>query len=483
MIRHCIIKDIRDIPVNAGVPIRKGRIRMSKQKVRAEVASAKAKLDSGRAAERLSALFDDGVYTEIGAYAASADGLAEVAAAHGNIDGLGVYAFAQRIDVSGGAMSRAQAEKIKKVYDLALKTGEPVVAMYDSVGGRLQEGSELLAAYGDVLKYSNNLSGVVPQISVVLGKCFGTQALIAACGDIVIMSKQAEFSMNTSGADSSADENARHGIAHVIAEDEKDAIKKTRELVSILPSNNLSTACVAYDSIDARKPVDENMSASDAAFAVADAESLTELQPEYGKAVKTAVATLNGTTVGLVALDSKELDARSCGKASRFVRFCDAFSIPVVTFIDSESFECIKGAAKLTSAYAEATAAKITVITGNAFGAVYIAAAGTGAAADMTFAWPGASVSALAPEAAAVVMLGDDLGGGLEGSKDPRNDRAKLISEYQKKELNAMKAAADGYVDDIIEPSVTRAKLISALDMLCNKRVSTMPKKHNNLYI
>ena len=430
--------------------------------------------------KRLAMLFDDGAFTEIDAFAGSAAGFAEVSAAHGTVDGIGVYAYAQNTDFSGGAMSKAQAAKIRKIYDLALKTGEPVVAIYDSVGGRLDEGAELLAAYGDVMRCSNQLSGVVPQISVVLGKCLGTQALIAVCADIVIMSEKAEMSIDTSGNDASADKAAKNGTAHIIAKDDEEALAKTRALISVLPQNNLSPACVAYDSIGAQGAVNENMSARDAAKAIADEDSLVELQAAFGNSAFTALATVNGTTVGLTALEGKELDCKSCAKAARFVRFCDSFSMPVITLVNAEKFACIKGAAKLSSAYAEATCAKVTVITGDAFGAVYIAAAGTGAAADMTYAWPDASVSALTPEAAAVIMLGDDFGGKLKGSKDPQKDKAALIADYKSSELNAMKAAAAGYVDSIIDPAQTRDAVNGAIEMLCNKRVSTLPKKHCN---
>ena len=433
--------------------------------------------------QRLAALFDDGAFTEIDAFAKSTDGYAEVAAAHGTIDGLGVYAFAQNSDIDGGAMSKAQAAKICKLYELALKTGEPVVGIYDSIGGRLSQGNDLLDAYGRVLKTANNLSGVVPQIAVVLGKCFGTQALIAAVSDIVIMSDQAELSVNTGGADASAAQNAKKGVAHILAKDEAEALRTAKDLVALLPSNNLSSACVAYDSIEAEAAAADNMSAADAARAVCDAGSAIELQTDFGEGARTFVATVNGTTVGLTVLESKSLEGKACAKAARFIRFCDAFSMPVITFLNAESFACIKAAAKLTSAYAEATTAKITVITGDAFGAVYIAAAGSGAAADMTFAWTKASVSALTPEAAAVIMLGDDLGGKLKGSKDPKTDKAAVIAQYKEENLTAMKAAEDGYVDDIITASETRDRLIASLDMLSSKRVSTLPKKHNNLYI
>ncbi len=444
--------------------------------------TARAEIGSTKAYQRLSMLFDDGAFTEIDTFVKSVDGYAEVVAAYGNVGGVGVYAFAQNSDIAGGAMSKAQGAKIKKIYDLALKTGAPVVALYDSIGGRLTEGSELLAAYGDILKYSNNLSGVVPQIAVVLGKCFGTQALVAACSDIVIMSENAEFSLDTSGADSSAAENAKHGVAHILAKNEEEAVNKAKDIIALLPSNNLDVAA-GFEFDEPENAPTASTSASETINAVVDADSSIELQSEYGKAVKTVLATITGDTVGVLATADSILDSKSCSKAARFVRFCDAFGIPVITFVDAQKFECIKSAAKLTSAYAEATTAKITVITGDAFGAVYIAAAGTGAGADVTFAWSGASVSALNPDAAAVIMLGDDFGGKLKDSKNPKADKTALVEEYKEKNCTALDAAANGYIEDIINPEDTRAKLISTLEMLGNKRVSTLPKKHNNLYI
>ena len=209
------------------------------------------------------------------------------------------------------------------------------------------------------------------------------------------------------------------------------------------------------------------------------AELLLEKTPSEGVV---DLATVNGITVGLVGAEG-EIDGKSAAKAARFVRFCDAFSIPVATFLDADKFCCIKSAAKLTSAYAEATTAKITFITGNAFGSVYIALAGTGAAADLTFAWENASVSALSPEAETVIMLGDDFGGQLKNTSNPTAERQRIIENYKKENLTAVKAAEQGYVEDIISPDNTRNKLIAALAMLGNKRVSTPPKKHNNIYI
>ena len=426
----------------------------------------------------LSKLFDDGVFTEIGAFADKAG----VVAAHGTVNGAGVYAYAQSSDCSGGAMSKAQAAKIKKLYDLALKTGEPVVAIYDSTGGKLSEGLDMLAAYGDILKYANNLSGVVPQVSVIAGNCFGTQALIAACADIVVMTENAKFSLSTGGEKSSCDENVKNGNVHIAVKDIDEAVEKVGSLLEMLPSNNLSGACIAYDEINAGGVPESADKVFEVISKVADSESVVELQKGYGKAVSTVLATVNGVTAGFVGAEG-EIDGKSSAKAARFVRFCDAFSIPVVTFVDTDKFCCIKSAAKLTSAYAEATTAKITFVTGKAYGSVYIAMAGTGAAADVTFAWDSASVSALTPEAETVIMLGDDFGGRLKNTADPKAERERVIEEYRKENLTAVKAAEQGYVEDVISPENTRDKLVAALDMLSNKRVSTLPKKHNNIYI
>lgn len=444
------------------------------------LSSARLEFNASKAYIRLSKLFDDGEFFDIDPFAKSKNGYAEAAAAYGKIGGRSVYAFAQNPDTAGGAMSKAQSAKIKKIYDLALKTGSAVIALYDSIGGRLDEDSELLAAYGDILKYSQNLSGVVPQISVVLGNCFGTQALIAASADIVIMSKNAKLSLETDGSGSSADENSKHGIAYIVAEDEEKAIEKAAEIAALLPSNNLDIA-VGFDF----EPADDTnpSNAVEAAAAIADKGSAVEFQAEYGKAVKTFLATVNGQTVGISASAEKVIDGKSAAKAARFVRFCDAFGIPVVTLLDAQKFGCIKSAAKLSSAYAEATTAKITVVTGDAYGSVYIAVAGTGAAADITVAWADSCISALSPEAAAVIALGDDFGGKLKGSKDPKADRAALIENYKKEFLTAENAAANGYINDIIPPSGTRAAVAASVEMLANKRVSTLPKKHNNLYI
>lgn len=445
------------------------------------LSKAVSEIESSKGYMRLQKLFDDAAFTQVDAFAKSEDGYAEAVAGYGYINGTGVYAIAQNSSLSGGAMSQAQANKIKKVYDLAQKTGVPVITLYDSIGGRLSEGSQLLTAYGEILKLSSSLSGVIPQISVVLGPCLGTQALIAACGDVVIAAKGAEFSLDVNTG-STAETAFENGTAHILAEDEEEAIAIARDVASMLPANNLETAA-GFEFEEASENVSENTPAAEIPEIIADEGSYLELSSAYGEDVITALATLTGVTVGFVATNTKVLGGDACKKIARFVRFCDAFSIPVITFVDSEKFCCLKSAARLSSAYAEATTAKITVITGEAYGSLYVALAGTGSNADITFAYPNASVSPLNPAASAVIMLGDKIGKELKNSANPQADKDALIAKFKAENCSVFEAAANGYVEDVIAPSATRAKVASALDMLIGKRVQRLPKKHNNLFI
>lgn len=445
------------------------------------LSKAVSEVEASKGYMRLQKLFDDATFTQVDAFAKSEGGYAEAVAGYGYINGTGIYAIAQNSDLSGGAMSQAQAAKIKKVYDLTQKTGVPVITIYDSIGGRLTEGSQLLTAYGEILKMSSALSGVIPQISVVLGPCLGTQALIAACGDVVIAAKGAEFSLDVNTG-STAEKAFENGTAHLLAEDEEDAIAIARDVASMLPANNIETAA-GFEFADASENVADNTPANDIPELVADDGSYLELSAAYGDDAVTALATLTGITVGFVSAGTKILSGDACKKIARFVRFCDAFSIPVITFVDSEKFCCLKSAARVSSAYAEATTAKISVITGEAYGALYVALAGTGSNADITFAYPNASVSPLNPSASAVIMLGDEIGKELKGSANPQADKEALVAKFKAENCSVFEAAANGYVEDVITPSATRAKLASALDMLIGKRVQRLPKKHNNLFI
>lgn len=427
-----------------------------------------------KAYQRLQLLFDEGTFVEIDSFTKSGDGRAEAAAGFGSVDGCPVYAFAQNSDVEGGAMSKAQAAKICKVYELAEKTGAPVVGIYDSIGARLNESCEMLAAYGDVMLKANNLSGVVPQIAVIAGPCLGASSMIAAAADVVIMSEDGQFALQTNGEGGDLKEASESGLVHLTAKDDKEAVAKARELITLLPSNNLSGAPIT-DFADSAAETDGESGASIIA-AVMDQDSFIEFQAGFGAGFITGLAKLGGNTVGVVASEEKTADGKACEKAARLVRFCDAFAIPVITFVNAESFCCIKAACKLTNAYAEATTPKISVITGEAYGAVYMALAGAAAGVDVAYAWPTASISALNPTTAAVMLWSDK----LKGSSNPTADRAKLIAEYKDQEACPFKAAGDGFVQDVIEPSETRLKLYAALDMLAGKRVTRLPKKHAN---
>ena len=427
-----------------------------------------------KAYQRLQLLFDEGTFVEIDSFTKSGDGRAEAAAGFGSVDGCPVYAFAQNSDVEGGAMSKAQAAKICKVYELAEKTGAPVVGIYDSIGARLNESCEMLAAYGDVMLKANNLSGVVPQIAVIAGPCLGASSMIAAAADVVIMSEDGQFALQTNGEGGDLKEASESGLVHLTAKDDKEAVAKARELITLLPSNNLSGAPIT-DFADSAAETDGESGASIIA-AVMDQDSFIEFQAGFGAGFLAGLAKLGGNTVGVVASEEKTADGKACEKAARLVRFCDAFAIPVITFVNAESFCCIKAACKLTNAYAEATTAKISVITGEAYGAVYMALAGAAAGVDVAYAWPTASISALNPTTAAVMLWSDK----LKGSSNPTADRAKLIAEYKDQEACPFKAAGDGFVQDVIEPSETRLKLYAALDMLAGKRVTRLPKKHAN---
>lgn len=426
---------------------------------------------------RIISLFDEGSFQEIDALEMSGDGPAEAVAGYGTVNGCPACAFSQNRSVSGGAMSKAQASKIRKTYQLALKVGCPIVGIYDSIGGRLKEGADMLAAFGEILHDANRLSGVVPQLSLVFGPCTGTGAMLAASADIVIMSGEGELTVSTAGEGGSPEEAVKTGVCHAAVKDEKEALETARRLLAMLPSNNIASAPIC-DSVPALKKTEASFSAREAAESVCDGGEFLELGAAFGTDAFTALAHICGGAAGLVTLTGT-IDADSCSKAARFVRFCDSFSLPVATFVDAEKFGTLRGAGMLSSAYSEATTAKITAVTGSACGPVYIATVGRGANADYAFAWPNAVVSALAPETAVVFLENDR----LKGSSDPVADRKKLFEEYRSTSASAATAAADGMIEDIVEPEQTREKLAFCMEMLSTKRVSTLPKKHADIQL
>ena len=440
------------------------------------------------ATKYLASLFDDGSFTELDKFTMNDGEYCDVITAYGLVDGVMTFAFAQNSGI-GGAMGRMLSKKIKKVYTMAQKVGAPVVSIFNSDGAHIDEGIEMLEAYGELMAYTASLSGVVPQISVVLGTCVGAAAIMASGADIVIMQKDAEMYVtagsilgeSTVGTSELA---AKNGTAAYEAENSQDALDKVKELISFLPQNNLSTPYFA-EYIPSESAITSN-DASEVIAAVTDANSFCELYKDYAVCTKIGFARINGVSVGIVATnkDGDKICASGADKIARFVRFLDAFSIPVITFVnsvgilgnkDDELSGGVKSAAKLTHAYAEATTAKITVITGAACGAIYIALCSKAAGIDSLFAWPTAYVSALEPKTAVEFLLKDKLKEGVS-----REDAEK---EYIENEASAISAAQKGFIEDIINPLETAPTLSIALDCLSSKRVSTLNKKHSNIQL
>lgn len=432
---------------------------------------------AGTARERLALLFDDGAYTEFGSSVAAGDSLAGVVTAYGYVDGSPVYAFSQDRSVKNGAVSKQHAEKIAKLYDLAARNGVPVVGIYDSDGAFIEDGADAIAAYSEILMWTNNLSGVVPQISVVAGTCAGSAALTACSADFVIVTEKAELYL-AAGTGAKGRNAAENGTASISAKDDAAALEAARKLLSILPANNLSAA-PEFEFAASGKAAEGK--AAELAEAIADADSIVELSAEFGKAAYTAVATMGGSAVGIAATNKTgdKLTSDDCAKLARFVRTCDAYSVPVVTFIDTEGFESddnIRDIAKLSSAYAEATTLKLSVVSGKAYGAAMTAL--STANADMTFAYADAVITPMAPETAVEFLWHDK----LKGAADVKAERTKLAAEYAETEASAFAAAAKGCIDEVISSEETRDKLISAAELMAGKRLNKrLPKKHSNM--
>lgn len=426
------------------------------------------------ARKRLLSLFDEGTFTELDAFAKSANGDIEVVAGYGSVNGVYVYAFSQDVTVDGGAISVAQCAKIKKIYELAKKTGSAVIGIYDSNGMKLTEGFEALNAYGEILKASTSVSGVVLQISVVAGSCLGTSALMANMADVVIAAKDADFYV-TAPSNVTAKASFEQGTVDILADDADAAIASAKELVSVLPSNNLE-AVPMFDFEDKFSDV-ADASAKELICAVADDNSVVELKAGYAENVVTAFAQMGGSTVGFVAFDGSAVCPNCAYKAEAFIKLCDAFNISVITFVNAKGLngekenQMLVAATKLTSAYASATCPKISVITGKAIGAAYIALAGRGSNADLVFAWDTAVVSPLETDAAVAFLYNDRLAAG--------ESRAELEKEYEAEMASPFTAAACGAIDDIFVPAETRTKLMNALSFLDSKRETTIPRKHS----
>jgi propionyl-CoA carboxylase beta chain len=484
---------------------------------------AKGKLT---ARERIDLVLDEGSFTELDAFvlARPTELIADdervmgdgVVTGFGRIGGRVVYIFSQDFTVFGGSLAEAHAEKICKVMDLAVKTGVPIIGLNDSGGARIQEGVVSLGGYADIFLRNVLASGVVPQISAVMGPCAGGAVYSPAITDFVVMVRDTSYMFVTGpnvvktvthedvtfdelgGADVHAH---RSGVAHFEADDEVSCAALLRRLVGFLPSNNLDPAPVVATedvpdredpALDAIVPEASNKAydMKDVIRRVVDDGEMLEVHEGWAQNIICAFARLDGRSVGMVAQQpmilAGVLDIDASVKAARFVRFCDAFNIPLVTFVDVPGFlpgtaqehaGIIRNGAKLLYAYAEATVAKLTVITRKAYGGAYDVMSSKHLRGDYNVAWPSAEIAVMGPEGAVNVIYRDE----IAQAKDPDARRAQLVSEYVERFANPYVAAARGYLDDVIQPRETRPRLVAALRSLASKRDTNPRRKHGNI--
>ena len=478
------------------------------------------------ARERIELLFDPGTFEEIDKLVTHrcrdfgmenqivpGDG---VVCGHGRIDGRPAYAFAQDFTVFGGSLSETNAAKIVKVMDLALKMGAPMIGLNDSGGARIQEGVVSLGGYADIFLRNTLASGVIPQISAIMGPCAGGAVYSPAITDFNVMVEGSSY-MFVTGPDviktvtheevtkealgGAMTHNATSGVAHFAVPDDAECIRLIRELLSFLPSNNLDDGprLAVSDPVDREDaeldtlvPEQPNQpyDMHDVITRVIDDGVFLEVHEHYAKNIIVGFARLGGQSVGIVANQpavlAGTLDIDASVKAARFVRFCDAFNIPLITFEDVPGFlpgvrqehgGIIKHGAKLLYAFAEATVPKVTIITRKAYGGAYCVMASKHIRTDFNYAWPTAEIAVMGAEGAVNILYRRE----LEQAADPVATRAQKVQEFRETLANPFVAASRGYVDEIIRPRQTRAKLIAALASLANKRDTNPRKKHGNI--
>ena len=500
---------------------------------RAELGGGEERLrrqrESGKltARERIELLFDPGTFEEVDKFITHRCldfGMADqvvpgdgVVAGHGRVNGRLAYAFAQDFTVFGGSLSETNAAKIVKIMDLAMKMGAPVIGLNDSGGARIQEGIASLGGYAEVFQRNVLASGVIPQISVIMGPCAGGAVYSPAITDFTVMVRDTSY-MFITGPDviravtheevtketlgGAMTHNATSGVAHFAAADDRDALMLVRQLLAYVPSNNMDDppeaptddpadrADVALNSIvpdSSNQPYDIKAVIG----GVVDRESFLEVHEHFAKNIVVGFARLGGRSVGIVANQPTHLagclDIDASIKAARFVRFCDCFNIPLVVFEDVPGFlpgteqefrGIILHGAKLLYAFAEATVPKLTVITRKAYGGAYCVMASKHIRADFNYAWPRAEIAVMGSAGAvSIIHRGEIAAAGDAGE----SVRAAKVAEYADKFANPYVAAERGYVDEVIEPALTRRKLIAALRLLDNKRDSNPPRKHGNI--
>jgi acetyl-CoA carboxylase carboxyltransferase component len=439
-----------------------------------------------------------------------------VVTGHGRINGRQVFVFSQDFTVFGGSLSEAHAEKICKVMDLAMKVGAPIVGLNDSGGARIQEGVASLGGYADIFLRNTRASGVVPQISLVMGPCAGGAVYSPAITDVIVMVEGTSY-MFVTGPDvvrtvTHEDVDREHlggasihtsvsGVAHLAAHDEGEALAVARRILGYLPQNNLSEP----PRVDTSDPRDRQDQALDAIIPdepnlpydmhgvisrITDDGDFLELQPAWAANLIVGLARFDGRSVGIVAQQPQvlagALDIDASDKGARFVRMCDAFNVPLLTLVDVPGFlpgvaqehgGIIRHGAKLLYAYCEATVPKITVITRKAYGGAYDVMSSKHVGGDVNLAWPTARIAVMGVEGAVSIIFRDE----LANATDRVAELARLTHEYEERFANPYVAAGRGYVDDVIEPSETRPRVIAALEMLDGKREHNPPKKHGNM--
>ena len=478
------------------------------------------------ARERIDLLFDEGSFEEIDKlveHCCQDFGMAEqripgdgVVTGHGLINGRSAYAFAQDFTVFGGSLSEANAAKVCKIMDLAMKTGAPIVGLNDSGGARIQEGVASLAGYADIFLRNTLASGVVPQISAVMGPCAGGAVYSPAITDFTVMVEKSSYMFVTGPEviktvmheDVTKEElggpmthNATSGVGHFVTRDDPDCLALIRELLSFMPQNNRDEP----PRVECRDPIDRRdeeldgvvplesdrpYDIKDVIHRVVDDGYLVEVHEHFAKNLVVGFARLGGESVGVVANQPAVLagclDINASVKGARFVRFCDAFNIPLVTFEDVPGFlpgtqqefgGIIRHGAKLLFAFAEATVPKVTVITRKAYGGAYCVMSSKHIRTDVNYAYPTAEIAVMGPEGAVNIVYRRE----LEKAEDPEKLRREKVEEFGDRFANPYIAAERGYIDDVIQPRDTRPKLIAALRMLETKRDVNPPKKHGNI--
>jgi propionyl-CoA carboxylase beta chain len=498
----------------------------------AELGGGEKRLEKQRAGgkmtarERIEFLLDEGSFEEFDKFVVhrtSDFGLDEhkypgdgVVTGHGLIDGRKVFVFAQDFSVFGGSLSETHAQKVVKVMDMAMKVGAPIIGLNDSGGARIQEGVVSLGGYADIFLRNTLASGVVPQISCIMGPCAGGAVYSPAITDFNVMVKDTSYMFITgpeviktvTHEEVTKDElggalahNVKSGVAHFAADNDEHCLRLTRELMSFVPSNNMD--CPPFvPTADPHDRADKKLNSivpelsnqpydiRDIIHNVVDDGYFFEVQEHYAGNIVIGFARLGGHSVGIVANQpaflAGVLDIDASVKAARFVRFCDCFNIPLITFedvpgflpgVNQEHFGIIRHGAKLLYAFAEATVPKITVITRKAYGGAYCVMASKHIRTDINFAYPTAEIAVMGAEGAVGLLYRKE----LADTTNPEETRQNLVNEFTEKFANPYVAAERGYIDEVIEPAQTRPKLIRALSLLQNKRDQNPPKKHGNI--